>query len=62
MWSGGGGVIRIKNHTVFHWAFNCGMGSDSRDEILGVWALLSIASRLHILDLQVLGDSKIIID
>jgi hypothetical protein len=31
-------------------------------ELLGVWALLSLAIRLHIYDLQVVGDSKIIID
>jgi hypothetical protein len=60
--SGARGVIRINKHTVFKWTFNCGLGTNTRVELLGVWALLTLASRLHILDLQVFGNSRIIID
>jgi ribonuclease HI len=60
--SGVGGVIRIKEHTVVKWTLNCGLGTNNRVELLGVWALLTLASRFHIMDLQVFGDSRIIID
>jgi hypothetical protein len=60
--SGAGGVIRIHECMVYKWKFNCGPGNNTRAELLGVWETLTIASQLHILDLQVFGDSRIIID
>jgi hypothetical protein len=58
----GGGVIRVNSHTKYKWLLNCGQGTNTREIFLGVWALLFLALRLHIYDLQVVGDSKIIID
>jgi len=60
--SGAGGLITTNENTVYKWTFNCGLGTNTREEIHGVWATLTLASRLHIVDLQVFGDSKIIID
>jgi ribonuclease HI len=60
--SGEGGVLRINKHMVYKWTFNCGPGTNTRVERLGVWETLTLATRLHILDLQVFGDSRIIID
>jgi ribonuclease HI len=60
--SGAGGVIKINSHTEYRWMLNCGPGTNTRAEFLGVWALLTLASRLHLQDLQVFGDSKIVID
>jgi hypothetical protein len=60
--SGAGGIIRVNRHTIFKWMLNCGPGSNTRAELLGVWTLLTLATRLHIYDLQVFGDSKIVID
>jgi hypothetical protein len=60
--SGAGGVIRINSQTRYRWMLNCGPGTNTRAELLGVWALLSLAICLHIYDLQVVGDSKIVID
>jgi hypothetical protein len=57
-----GGVIRVNNHTKYKWMLNCGPGTNTREELLGVWPLLSLVIFLHIYDLQVVGDSKIIID
>jgi ribonuclease HI len=37
-------------------------GTNNRAELLGVWALLTVATRLHIHDLQVFRDSRIVID
>jgi ribonuclease HI len=60
--SGVGGVIRVNNHTKFRWMLNCGPGTNTRAILLGAWALLTLALRLHIYDLLVFGDSRIIID
>jgi ribonuclease HI len=60
--NGAGGVIRINDQSNYHWLLNCGCGTNTRAELLGVWALLSLAFRLSIQELHVLGDSKIIID
>jgi ribonuclease HI len=60
--SGAGGVISIDEHTEYMWMFNCGLGTNTRAELLGVWELLTLASRLHLHDLQVFGDSRIVID
>jgi ribonuclease HI len=38
------------------------MGSNTREELLGVWATLSLSHRLEIDQLQLLGDSKIVVD
>jgi ribonuclease HI len=60
--SGAGGVIRVNDHQSYKWFFNCGPGTNTRAELLGVWALLTLASRLSISDLLVQGDSKIVIE
>jgi ribonuclease HI len=60
--SGAGGIIRISEHRTFKWYFNCGPGTNTRAELLGAWALLTLAVRLDISVLSVHGDSKIVID
>jgi ribonuclease HI len=59
---GAGGIIRTGGNTYYRWTLNCGMGTNTRAELLGVWASLSLAHRLGIDQLQVLGDSKIVVD
>jgi ribonuclease HI len=56
--SGAGGIIKTGGNTIYRWTFNCGMGTNTREELLGVWATLSLAHRLDIDHLQLLGDSK----
>jgi ribonuclease HI len=60
--SGVGGVIKISEQCCFKWILNCGPGTNTRAELLGAWALLTLASRLSIQAIHVQGDSKIIID
>jgi ribonuclease HI len=60
--SGAGGLIKISQNTFYKWTFNCGPGTNTRAELLGAWATLYLASRLHIDALQVLGDSRIVIE
>jgi hypothetical protein len=60
--SGAGGLIRLNKHNIYRWTFNCGPGTNTRVELLGAWATLHLASRLNIEQLQLIGDSKVIID
>jgi ribonuclease HI len=60
--SGVGGVIRINEHRIYKWTINCGPGTNTRAELMGAWALLTLASRLSISELLVQGDSKIVIE
>ena len=41
---------------------NCGVGTNTKEKLLGVWATLTLATHLSIQKLQVLGDSKVVIE
>jgi ribonuclease HI len=60
--SGAGGLISLSSNSLIRWTFNCGPGTNTRAELLGAWATLHLASRLNIDELQIYGDSKIVID
>jgi hypothetical protein len=59
---GAGGVIKTSDISVYRWYFNCGEGTNTKAELLGVWATLLLANHLSIHKLQILGDSKVVID
>jgi ribonuclease HI len=59
---GAGGKIALNSHTCFRWTLNCGQGTNMKAKLLGAWASLILACRLHTDELLLLGDSKIIID
>ena len=59
---GGGGVFKTLDLSVYRWFFNCGEGTNTMAELLGVWATLMLAKHLSFHKLQVLGDSKVVID
>jgi ribonuclease HI len=59
---GAGGVIKTLESTVYRWFINCGDGTNTKAELLGVWATLTLATHLSLQKLQVLGDSKVIIE
>jgi ribonuclease HI len=59
---GAGGVLKIDDHTKYRWTLNCGSDTNSRAELMGAWATLTLATRLSVFDLFVLRDSKIVID
>jgi len=60
--SGVGGVIKTTQNTFYNWTFNCGPSTNTGEKLLGAWATLFLASRLHIDVLQILGYSRIIIE
>lgn len=41
---------------------NCGPGSNTKAELLGIWALLTLTNSLNIYDLQMFGDSRTVND
>ena len=57
-----GGVIRINEICSYKWFLNCGSGTNTRVELLGAWALLTLANRLSLKTIHIMGDFKIIID
>jgi ribonuclease HI len=59
---GAGGRIKISEQKSYKWFINCGVGTNTKAELLGAWALLTLASRLSILEIHILGDSNIIIE
>jgi len=62
LYCGAGGKITISPQTCYRWTLNCGQGSNMKAELMGAWASCTLASRLHISELLLLGDSKITID
>jgi len=59
---GAGGVIKTPNSTIYRWLYNCGEGTNTKVELLGIWATLTLATHLALSKLQALGDSKVIIE
>jgi ribonuclease HI len=58
---GAGGTIKIFPDADIRWFFNAGAGSNTKAELIGVWATLFLAKHLDIHHLQTLGDSKVVI-
>jgi ribonuclease HI len=59
---GAGGVIKLPDSTVYRWFINCGIGTNTKAELMGVWATLILAKQWNIQKIQILGDSKVVID
>jgi hypothetical protein len=60
--SGARGVISLNANTSFKWTFNTGAGTNNGAESLGIWTTLFLSLRLYIIDIQIIGDSKLVID
>jgi ribonuclease HI len=59
---GAGGIIKTHASKVIKWYINCGAGTNTKAELMGLWATLTLATLWSIEKIQVLGDSKVIID
>jgi ribonuclease HI len=59
---GAGGFFKHHQSKITNWFINGGAGSNTRAELLGLWATLSLAAIWTLDELHILGDSKVIID
>jgi ribonuclease HI len=59
---GVGGFIIDHDSSRYRWLINCGEGSNTKAELLGAWTTLTLANHLKIQNIQVMGDSKVVID
>jgi ribonuclease HI len=59
---GAGGTFRSSLSRTSNWSLNCGSGSNTKAELMGLWVSLSLATFWSLDHILVLGDSKIIID
>ena len=58
---GAGYIIRINNQEVIKGWMKAGIGTNTREKVLSLWALLSVAGRRGVRRIAVAGDSKIVI-
>jgi len=54
---GAGGFFRTHSKRITKWFINCGEGTNTKEELLGLWTSLALASLWSIDHLQILGDS-----
>jgi ribonuclease HI len=59
---GAGGIFKTHPSRITKWFINCGAGSNTKAELMGLWATLTLATFWSINQLQILGDSRVIID
>jgi ribonuclease HI len=59
---GAGGFYRAIPSRITKWMLNCGPGTNTKAELMGLWVSLLLASWWSINHLIVRGDSKVIID
>jgi len=45
----------------YRWYLNYGAGTNTKAELMGAWVALFISKHLNIIDIQLFGDSKVII-
>jgi ribonuclease HI len=57
-----GGVLKLPDFIVIRWVYNCGRGTNTKAKLMGAWETLSLASHMSLQRLQIMGDSKVVID
>jgi len=56
------GILKLPDSTFIGWTFHCVHGTNNKVELLGAWATLRLELHLSIKHLQMLGDSKVVIN
>jgi ribonuclease HI len=59
---GAGGFFKTHSSRITKWFINCRAGTNTKAELMGLWATLTLAMLWSIEKIQILGDSKVIID
>jgi len=57
-----GGIFRTDDKRIIKWYLNCGVGTNTKAELMGLWVTLTLATLWAIDKILILGDSKVIID
>jgi hypothetical protein len=57
-----GGFFKTHASRVTKWYMNCGAGTNTKAELMGLWATLTLATHSVIKKIQISGDSKVVID
>jgi ribonuclease HI len=60
--SGVGGILTVAHKHFIKWTFNLGCSTNNRAELLGVFTTLHLAKFLSLQTLDILGDSKLVIN
>jgi ribonuclease HI len=60
--SGVGGALSLNANSHLKWTFNTGDGTNNRAELLGVWNTLFLSIKFNLPVIQIIGDSKLVID
>lgn len=53
---------KMLNETIFKLCLVCGQGTNTKGELLTLWCLLFFSLENNLTSLQVVGDSKVIVD
>jgi hypothetical protein len=59
---GASGIFKTHASKITKWFLNCGVGTNTKAELLGLWSTLLLATLWSIDKVKILGDSKVIID
>jgi ribonuclease HI len=59
---GAGGTFKNHPSRITKWFINCGVGTNTKAELMGLWATPTLAAFWSIDHLHVHGDSRVIID
>jgi ribonuclease HI len=59
---GAGGFFKSHKSRITSWFINCGSGTNTKAELLGLWTTLTLAALWSLDALHVQGDSRVIID
>jgi len=59
---GAGAILKFLDLGTFSLKMNCGSGNNTRGELLAMWCILFFSCYKKVKRLQLVGDSKIIID
>jgi ribonuclease HI len=59
---GAGGTFKSHPSRTTNWFINCGAGTNTKAELMGLWATLSLAALWSIDHIHIQGDSRVIID
>jgi ribonuclease HI len=59
---GAGGLFKTHSKRITSWFLNCGKGTNSKAELLGLWASLVLTSIWSLDHLRILGDSRLVIE